>query len=122
MSVNEAIKNLLSLHDRVNARLDSVEKELRDNHAAWQRDRARYIRLEAQTQAVLSLLAEMLGRSGVSAEHVVACFRQRFLHFQDREFQETEKFSADLAASIDTRALNEIPTDKGPFAALFPAD
>ncbi len=68
---------------------------------------------------LVSLLGELASRSGVSAERVVTCFRERFIHFQDQRLQETEKASPDLAAHIDTRVSGEIPTEQG-FRPLFP--
>lgn len=115
------IDALEKLHATVDARLDVAEQEHAGIHVEWQRDRGRYIRLEAQVEALVSLLGELAFRSGVSAERVAACFRERFLHFQDRRLQETEKASPDLAAHIDTRVSGEIPTDAG-FRPLFPND
>ena len=113
------VEQLLKILEAQGERLDIADKELESIHTEWQRDRGRYIRLEAQVEALVSLLGELASLSGVSPDHVAACFRERFLHFQDQKLQETEKASPDLAAHIDTRASGEIPTHEG-FRPLFP--
>jgi hypothetical protein len=113
------IKQILEILEAQSLRLDTFEKELDGNHVEWQRDRGRYIRLESQVEALLSLLAEMAARSGLSEAHVASCFRERFLYFEDRILQETETASPDLAAHIDTRVEGEIPTSQN-FRQLFP--
>jgi hypothetical protein len=118
MSTDDQLLEILKAHE---ARSDSFAQELESIHVEWQRDRGIHIRLEAQVEALVSLLGELASRSGVSVEHVAACFRERFLHFQDLRLQETEKASRDLAAHIDTRVAGEIPTDHG-FRPLFPDD
>jgi hypothetical protein len=115
------IDQLLKILEAHSSRLDTFEKELDGNHVEWQRDRGIHIRLEAQVQALVSLLGEFASRNGVSSEHVASCFRERFLHFEDLRLQETEKASSDLAAHIDTRVPGEIPTHEG-FRPLFPDD
>ena len=115
------VEQLLKILEAQGERLDIADQELESIHVEWQRDRGRYIRLEAQVEALVSLLGELASQSGVSAEHVASCFRERFVHFQDQRLQETEKASPDLAAHIDTRVSGEIPTNEG-FRPLFPDD
>jgi hypothetical protein len=119
MTHDESLRSLLKIVEGLDTRLDIVSKELDGNHVEWQRDRGIHIRLEAQVEALVSLLGELASRSGVSAEHVASCFRERFLYFQDRTLQETETASPDLAAHIDTRVSGEIPTHHS-FQPLFP--
>jgi len=53
--INEQILGLLKLHELSESRSDSFQKELDDIHVEWQRDRGRYIRLESQIDALLSM-------------------------------------------------------------------
>jgi hypothetical protein len=63
-------------------------------------------------------VAELAVHSGVSEAHVAACFRERFLHFQEQRLLEYEKADPGLAAQIDNRVEGEIPTNQG-FRPLF---
>ena len=126
MTSEEVLQNLLArvdaletIHGTGDARLDVAEKELTDNHTEWQRDRGIHIRLEAQIQALVSILGELAAHVGASQERVAVCFRERFEHFQDQRLQQMEGASPDLAAHIDTRVSGEIPTEQG-FRPLFP--
>jgi hypothetical protein len=116
MNEIETILEILKAHE---ARSDSFEKELNDNHVEWQRDRGRYIRLEAQIEALLSLVTELAVRSGVSPAHVATCFRERYLRIQEQRLLEYEKADPALAARIDNRVEGEIPTNQN-FRPLFP--
>jgi chemotaxis regulatin CheY-phosphate phosphatase CheZ len=118
MTSEEAIKALLEILEAHGSRSDTFEKELNDIHLEWQRDRGWQIRLEAQVKSLVSVLGELASQSGVSPAHVAACFRERFVYFQDQHLQKTEATSPDLAAHIDTRVPGEIPTEQG-FRPLF---
>ena len=107
---------ILKAHE---ARTDILEKELDGIHVEWQRDRGRQIRQEAQIEALLSVVKELAAHSGLSEAHVEACFRERFLIFQDRDLTAYDSKSSDLAAHIDKRPASEIPTQKE-FRPLFP--
>lgn len=116
MNQIDQILKILEAHE---SRLDTVDRELDGNHVEWQRDRGRYIRLESQVEALVSILGELASRSGICEERVATCFRERFLIFQDKRLRETEAASPDLAAHIDTRGAGEIPTNQE-FHRLFP--
>jgi len=115
MTQMEQILGILEAHE---ARSDSFQKELDSIHVEWQRDRGRYIRLESQIDALLSLVVELADHAGVSEAQVAACFRERFLHFQEQQLLEYEKLAPDLAAQIDNRGEGEIPTSQK-FRRLF---
>jgi hypothetical protein len=118
MEQKSEIEQLLELIEVHEARSDSFQKELDSIHVEWQRDRGRYIRLESQIEALVSLLGEMAAHSGVSADHVATCFRQRYLYFQEQHLLEYEKVAPDLAAQIDNRVQGEISTNQN-FLPLF---
>lgn len=119
MNDSEAVNGLLDILKAHEARSDIFAKELNGIHEAWQRDMGRQIRLEAQIEALLSMVTELAVHSGLSAEHVEICFRERFLIFQDRFLTACEPVSPDLAAHIDNRPASEIPTQTE-IRPLFP--
>lgn len=119
MADEPIIEQILETLKAQQSMLDSLQQELDDNHVGWQRDRGRYIRLEAQVEALLSLVKELAAHSGVPEAHVAACFRERYLRFQEQRLLEYEKADPGLAAQIDTRVEGEISTSQT-FRPLFP--
>lgn len=100
------------MYESALARIDVAEKELDGIYTDWQRDRGKHIRLEAQIAALQSLGGDLAAKSGVSVERFAICFQERFLYLQDKWLTDMETQSPGLAAQIDTRAADEIPTGR----------
>ena len=99
-------------------RLSQSEALNADHGAADHRKISGGIRDTAKLLALRSLVQELAVSAGVSPERADSTFQRRTLYYLDCLHQMTERKDAGLAAQIDDRNLEEVPTDHA-FPALF---
>ncbi len=110
------MNNEYSLEDRV-AALEETQRILDEDMAPV--DQRHKILREARFQALWSLTQEIGEHLGIDGERFLQHFEGRVRFYQDRNLQIAENISPSLAAQIDGRDPNEVPTEEFP-PPLFP--
>jgi hypothetical protein len=96
--------------------LEEISRELDLNDTAMFRA---FLRIEAQLQALVSLLGDLGQRFGIDPADLRGHFEERSNQILDSMLLQRERENAAHAAELDDRQPEEIPTRRG-FRPLFP--